>query len=252
METVIPVRFTDDNIIICNRATVTNCLETISCEINDDVYFRSNAKDPSPNTLYGYFHNKKWHRATVKFSDENKKVIHLLDDNGIYNFHKGMVIREIKNQKLINIDAGQIKIFVHAIHKFKPKANFQHIFKEVLLNTPVTAVFSLVEEKSEMVHEIYAGDFLYQVNGKLLSFRELLIREKLSYPNLITGRFNKILFQKRAEVLSPNNILTITDENPEHDAAGIELIDLIGERFEVHNQLLGEGSVSSYFLFFTE
>lgn len=82
---------------------------------------------------------------------------------------------------------------------------------------PRTAVFSLVEEKNELVHESYAGDFIYEVNGKLLSFREILIREKMTFPKFVTGDFNKMLFEKRAAILAPNNIITkgtISDYQP--------------------------------------
>lgn len=153
------------------------------------------------------------------------------------------------------MDVGQIKVFVHAIAKFKPTVFFKDIFTQILLKTPVTAVFSLVEEKNELVHESYAGDFIYEVNGKLLSFREILIREKVTSPRFVTGDFNKMLFEKRAAILAPNNILTkgtISDYQPsisdDRSTISCDVIDLIDERFEIHKHVLGEGTVYILYL----
>lgn len=205
--------------------------------------------------MYGYYYRSKWFRVVVKFSRENKKVIHFLDSDGVYDFREGMVVREIKSRQIIDMDVGQIKVFVHAIAKFKPTGFFKDIFAQVLLKTPVTAVFSLVEQKNELVHESYAGDFIYEVNGKLRSFREILIREKVTSPRLVTGDFNKMLFEKRAAILAPNNILTkgtISDYQPsisdDRSTISCDVIELIDERFEIHKHVLGEGTVYILYL----
>lgn len=246
MEKVVPIRYSKDNIIVCNRISVTDKIGTMSIDIANDVHFKENIDEPIAGKMYGIYsvRGRKWYRAMVKFSDENKAVMHLLDKDGLIDFRRGMIVREIENQHIINIDVGQIKIFIYAIAQFEPNHFFDEIFRQILLNQEVTAVFSLVEAKDDLVHRSYAGDFVYQVNGKLLSFREVLMNEEISIPKRVTGDFNQMIFAKRAEILAPQNIFTQSMISEVPGLMPYNVVDFINNRFEIYDTILGEGSVS--------
>lgn len=243
VEKVVPIRFTNDNIIIFNRVLVHGQLETLSNDIAQDVHFKRNIVQPLENKLYAMFINQKWNRAVVKHAGPDKIILHLLDCDGVHDFRKGMVVREIEDQRIIDIEVGQIKMFIHAIAQFPLNELFKEIFRQVLFKQEVTAVFSLIEDKSELVHETYAGDFIYSFGDKMFSFREILLREQLTSPKQVTGHFNRMLFEKRAAIMAPLSIFTqavaITDEQP----ATTQLFELIGGRFKILKELLGEGTV---------
>lgn len=245
MDKVFVKRFSrSNNLFICERQSVKNRMVEISQSISDDVHFRRDVTDPIPNEMYGVYVQKNWYRGMIKF-EIGKKVIHLLDRDGVIDFYRGMKIRKIENDETKKIPAGQMKVLIYAIAQFKPDDHFENIFKEVLFEREVTAIFKLLEEKDSMVHETFAGDFMYEANNQYLSFRELLIQQQISIPKKVSDYFNRHLFAKRAKVFEPNvNILSqIECSGSVKRLLDAEVLEVVNGRFVIYSDILGEGSV---------
>lgn len=252
IEKVTPVRYCKDNIIICNRKTD---LQRLSSEIAYNVHSKKTIGKPqiiaslnkNENDVYGIYLKRQWFRAMVKFTDDNTIVLHLLDCDGVYDFHDKMTIRIIDDPQIIGVAVGQIKMFVYAAAPVESDQKFKKMFEEKLLNKEVTAVFGLVEEKNIVVHESYAGDFVYEINGKPRSFRELLIRNQILNPCRVSSPLNQMLFIKITELLVPETYFaqvqaqSLISDTPR--SIPYELFGIIDNRFEIYQDILGEGSV---------
>lgn len=134
-------------------------------------------------------------------------VLHLLDSDGVFNFDPSkMMARKIRDQVLRQKRFGDIKIFIYGIGPYKhDDEEFLLIFNQILLKQKTVAIYSLIDQKQNNIHECFAGDFLYSFNGKYFSFRETLIKEKLSYPSRIEENLNQSIFRLRALFLGVNN-----------------------------------------------
>ena len=86
------------------------------------------------------------------------------------------------------------------------KGFFDQKFKLIfdsLKNEKFTGIFHLIEEKTNLIHNCYAGDFTYEYRAKLISFRETLIGKGIEHPSGVRETLNRGLFRKRAEI-DPN------------------------------------------------
>lgn len=70
-------------------------------------------------------------------------------------------------------------------------------------NTKV--IFSLLEQKENKNNECFVGDFFYEFNHKLNSFREVLIRQKIGYPYNVRSTQNRGLFVKILQLIAREN-----------------------------------------------
>lgn len=238
-------RYTGGNIIICERVAISSKINAISNEISIDVHFEQNVSWPIANEIYGVYMNGKWYRGIVKF-ETSKTIMHLLDRSGVLDVRQGMIIRKIQKEEIRRIPFGQIKLFIYGIAKFETNELFDHIFKQTLENVEVTSCFSLIEDKLNLVHQTFAGDLLYEANGKIHSFREILIREQLTIPKQVRSSLNQALFASRMSILTPSiyttfSTQTITATPAIASNSGFENVQMI--RFEIYIDVLGEGTV---------
>lgn len=248
-----PIRFTLENLIICDRLSVSKRIVEISDLIEGEVYFKQPVRSPRPNQLYGFRRKDRlWYRAMVKFTDESKTVLHLVDRDGVHDFYSNMNnLREISSDRIKSIPAGQVKIFMHAVQRFQMRDAFKRIFDQTVKDVEVTAVFSLLERKENLVHETYAGDLIYKVDEESISFRDMLIREGFTLARHVEGSFNRGIFERRAFLFEPNNILTqlslaenARSRNIPRSSNAIMSMD---QRFEIRNEILGHGGVNKIY-----
>lgn len=245
VERVIPLGITSNNIIICQRKHEFSDLKK---ELDAEVKYVADELKLESNVIYAMrkFEHTSWSRATVKFfrRDDNIPVLQKLDESGTINFDaKLMHVRKIRNTKIQNQALGQIKIFLYAVARIDQNEEFKLIFEQMLCKNEVLAVFDLLEPKENKIHECYAGDFLCEFRGNLLSFREILIQQSITYPAHVEGQFNQRILQARARAFAEHkgvksimHTMVTTHDEP------IEPIDVIG-RYHLL-QVLGEGSVS--------
>lgn len=205
-----------------------------------------------PNKIYGFLHqNRTWYRAMVKFTDETKTVLHLVDRDGVHNFdHHMHNLREISSSDIEAIPAGQVKIFIHAVQRFGMRyPAFQRHFEGTIKNAEVTAIFSLLERKEDIVHESYAGDFIYEVNATPMSFRDLLLENGLTFARRVDGSLNRGIFERRAFIFMPNNILTqlslqsVRSRTNPRSSNGLISPE---QRFSIRHEILGHGGVNIF------
>lgn len=105
------------------------------------------------------------------------------------------------------MNAGTFKMFIYGMTSFVPGDEFESIFKQLLENQTISAVFKLVEKKGNIIHECFAGDLLYQHKEKLFSSRGCLIRQKLSYPTLLDSENNRVIFEAVSMYLHSYNVV---------------------------------------------
>lgn len=253
VEKVIPLGYAqDENIIVLQRQSCD--LNEIRKKLNEDVKFTRDEDKLELNVVYAMRknHHKLWSRATVKFFDKrsNCAVLQKLDEKGTINFDpKEMHVKKVQNEELKKQDAGLFKMFVYGVMPYKQSRELDLIFNQMLRGQKVTAVFELLETKLNQIHECYAGDLICSgLPGKLVSFREILINEKLTYPARVDGALNQRILQKRACILAEGNgitsILTYHEtfghQSSHHD---VQSINVIGSRFYIQT-IIAEGSVS--------
>ena len=153
-----------------------------------------------PNVIYAVkrTYHRRWERATLKFirHEDNVPVMQLLDFKGLRNFDSTLQVRKITDQACLMAKPAFLKLFVYGvgIADLDFGEEFLLIFSQLVKDKETLTVMSLLEEKSNMVHDCYAGDFLWQSQGALRSFREVLIREGIVYPNHTERQLNARLF----------------------------------------------------------
>lgn len=229
---------TKSNIIVCQRTETTKKLSSLSEKLKNDVQFKEDEKQLQPNTVYAVFRRGMWHRGVLKYQSGDTSCVQLVDHDGTFNFAE-VVVRKISDTTLCSHDFCQIKFFVYGIGLYEHDAEFVSIFDQILKGKEVLAIFGLIEQKRNRALECFVGDFLYEVNGQLRSFREVLIRSRITYPSRVRQPLNQMIFQKRAEVMSGRPTLNTHSSSGQQKVTGIEVIE---ERFELH-ELIGEGSV---------
>lgn len=201
----------------------------------------------------------KWYRAYLKFFRKNDgvPVFQLVDKPGLVDFSYGMRVRKIKNEQLL-VNFGEMKLIVYGIGAFDNEdPEFISIFDQLFKNKESKAIFGLIEEKDYFAHQCFAGDLLYKYEGMYRSLREVIIREKISYPSRIREDLNQSIFREFARFFETINnqksIFTITKapeavsfaEDVAHIADKDEPIEVIQDRINLY-EILGEGSFGRY------
>lgn len=205
VERVIPMEYAPkENIIVCQRPEVLNDLKS---KLAVDVLNVADEQALEQNVVYAMkkFKHKYWTRAMVKFfrRSDNIPVLQKLDTNGTINFDPTtMHVRKVKDLGLINQQWGHFKMFIYAVYSYDHDSDFDLIFKEFLQGKEVIGVFDLMEPKPNKVHQCFVGDFLYEIQNDLLSFREYLIDKKITYPARVDGDLNQQILAARAKVFA--------------------------------------------------
>lgn len=247
---VIPVRCSSNkNIITCIRENVFQQLDTLSEQLEQEVKESIDENKLQINEIYAVKqHDKPWRRAMVKFiRTDGVPVLQLLDVKGLLNFNSSnMNARKITKSSLRDLEFGEMKMFIHAIGPFETDAEYELIFNQILKDKVVKAIITLMEPKENRIHECFVGDLIYTFKGRHFSFRELLIKERISYPSRPKGLVNRLIFRKRSEWMAIGNgstsLLSIKLDGKDGDP-----IEIVAGRFNMY-EILGEGSVSnSYF-----
>lgn len=259
IERVIPLEISPStNIIRCQRKYDVSDLST---KLEIDVKDVIDDQTLEPCVIYAVckFGQKRWSRATVKFfrRSDNVPVLQLMDGSGVFDFDPNKThARKVKSDELKNKPLGQFKMLIYAVGKYKQDKEFDLIFDEMLKNKEVTAIFDILERKPNAIHECYAGDFFTEFRGNLLSFREIIIQQKITCPAHVKSIFNQRILQTRANTFAERNanrsILSIignvdkiTSEDDNESTEIFEPIEVAG-RFHLL-QVVGEGSVSVFF-----
>lgn len=252
-EHIKPMRFGKNNLVICNRPSVTARIKEISDKIQ--VIKDQNAK-PSylrQNTMYAVQKHGFWYRVMLKkfVAAANKGIVHFLDCDGLMDIvkinGKYQNIVRITDKELVDLEFGQIKVMIHGISKYdQSDPEIVHFFNELLKEQYVTTIYVPLCEQFNRVHEVYVGDFIYTVKEKLFSFREVLLKQQKCEPRRVREAINVLLIRKRLEILHPEHFLslkTITDSN---DMTNKNLSDnhpVLAKRFRLHlNEIVGEGA----------
>lgn len=247
VENVKPLRIgTKSNIIVCQRIETAQKLSSLSEQLRNDVKDKKNEEWLLPNTIYAVFRRGMWNRGIMKYQMGDITCVQLVDSDGTFNFSE-VIVRKITDTTLCNYDFCQIKFFVYGIGIYDHDEEFVSIFEQLLKGKEILAIFGLIERKPHRVHECFAGDFLFKVNGQLKSFREVLIRERITYPSHVQERLNQMIFQRRAEIISGHRTLnTFRRSTANSEQQQVDAIEVIGERFKIC-ELIREGSVSIFF-----
>lgn len=247
VESVIPLRFgKSNNIIVCRRPEIFNQLHILSEKLQNDVSCLVDERQLQPNIVYAVYHSKRkqWLRAMIKFirSNDNVPVLELIDDAGLM---EKIRVRKIEDPSLRDLKCGEVKMVIYGIGPYVADKEFDMFFNALIKDEKVTAIMTLLEAKSNRVHESYVGDLLYEFRSQHHSFREALIRERISYPSRVKDDINCRILKKRAEwmgIQNKGNTLVrkeVTSNEP--------IIEVVCDRFPLY-EILGEGPVI-YFSF---
>lgn len=255
VEKVVPLQFAG-NITVCRRVNENILLAQMQKDLLDDVRDQTDETNLQENIVYAMRKKgkKHWKRVTVKFvrKCDNVVVLQNLDEKGVHDFDpENMQVRKVHSNQIRDQTTVLFKIMIYAVIAYKQKKEYELIFNEMLKGKEVTAVYDLIEKKSNAVHECYAGDFLCEFNGRLLSFREILIREKIAYPRHAETAINQNIFKARADILCHQNqkrtIMFETDlQSVSVPNESFDSIDLISDRYRIR-KIAGEGTVGISF-----
>lgn len=248
VENIKPIRLGTKGQIICQRNVDD---EEIAESLSLDIQNETDVWNFETTKMYALRIERTCYRAYVKFFRklDGKPVFQLVDDSRLVNFNKSeMSVRIIKNEKLCNLRV--IKLIMYGIGSYDNNDDeFKLIFAQLFQGKEAKAIYGLIEEKESYVHRCYAGDLLFEHEGKYKSFREVLIRERISYPSRIRENLNQRIFRIRARFLeanrkAPSVRVTVNLE----DFPGLffieeedEPIETIQGRFNIY-EILGEGS----------
>lgn len=203
------------------------------------------------NTMYAVQKQGFWYRVMLKIyiPSKNKGILHFLDCDGLRDvFKKGGKyedILRITDVELEELPFGQIKLMVHGISKYdQGDQETVHYFNELLQGKYVTGLYVPLDIQPNRIHQAYVGDFLYTVNGKLRSFREVLIKEHKAEPKRVRELINVLLIRKRAEIINPDHFLSLSLITDVKESANSQQPDpVLAERYQLHlNQIAGEGA----------
>lgn len=182
-------------------------------------------------------------------------VLQLLDKDGLVNFeNKKMRVRKMTNISLLGLEHTQKKVRIYAVGSYQVDHEFELMFSQILQGKTVIAIMTLFEHKDNLMLECDIGDFLFKDhNGNLSSFRELLIRLKVTYPSRVREQINQRILMSRARYMSLNNVGSTFIKSEVSNLAGgfnvqaeliaEEPIEILDDRFHIY-EVLGEGGVS--------
>lgn len=207
-EEVYPLRYTENGIVIVQRATIKSKLIEIASKLQNDVAHSENEQNIEENVIYAAkVAEKPWRRANLKFvrQTDGVAVLQLLDENGLLDMgSETLVVRKIQSKEIQEMPSGIIKMFIYGLSNYITNHEFKLVFN-ILLQKKISAIFSLISNKENAIHEAYAGDLFYDYKGKWFSFRELLIREELASPAMKDSTINGVIFNEVAGFLQLKN-----------------------------------------------
>lgn len=238
------------NIIMCKHDISDAKLEKFSQDLEKDVARSQNEMELDCKTVYALETKNGWRRAVVKFvRKDGVRVIQAIDwrekpINFCPQIHN---VRKIQSDGLRNRTPAYFKLMIYGLGTYMFDDEYYSIFDQLIMNQPVTGIFTLLEPKPNIVNECYIGDLLYIVKGQSCSFRELLIRLNISYPSRVRTNVNQRILFARTNFLSRGQV-TLTA--PSSNASSLQNefgvpVSVIGGRVNIY-EVLGEGSVCSY------
>lgn len=197
-----------NNIIICRRAVSDEVMRTFYRDLANNVANSPNEVNVVQNTVYAIKMDKGWHRAMLKFvrRSDGVPVLQLLDKKSTIDFLDNVIVRKVSDPKLYGRVRIEFKLFVYGIGTYIHDDDFYSIFDQHIKGKKITCIYTLLEEKENKINECFVGDLLYEEGGRMRSFRELLIRKKITYPSRSKNDINRRLFQIRTNVLAGRNI----------------------------------------------
>lgn len=71
---------------------------------------------------------------------------------------------------------------IYGTAKCEPDEEFKMIFEQTIKNEKTVVISRLMEQRTNITNQCYAGDIPFYLKKKNRLFREVLIREKNSYP----------------------------------------------------------------------
>lgn len=235
------------NIIICRRNIADEELIQLSQDLEIDVQNSRNETEMQPNVIYAIQTELGWRRVVVKFTRAKDKVsvLQFIDfREKPIDFCTKMKVRKLASAHLCVKKPALFKIMIYGLGTYVFDDEYYMIFDQLFKDKQITGLFTLLEPKPNIVHECYVGDLFWKVGQKLLSMRELLIRERISYPSRVRTNINQRIllartnFLSRVEVTLPSPIAT--SQPIKYDTS----IAVIGERINIF-EILGEGTVCS-------
>lgn len=247
IETITPIAsVVTTNIIICKHETTNEEEQELSRDLENDVKGSQNEAKLELNVVYAVETQTGWHRAVVKFirAKDQIAVLQFIDvREKPMNFCPEMKARKIASAQLRDKRPTYFKLMIYGLGTYIFDDEYYLIFNQLFLNQKIKGLFALLEPKANIVHECFVGDLFYKVGQNVLSFRELLIRENITYPSRVRTDINQSILVARTNFLTRGKItLTAPNQNTnlqnEHDVP----IVVIGGRVNIH-EVLGEGTV---------
>lgn len=254
MDIIPTVPVANSNIIMCLRSD--KIYQNIKRDLENDVKNKIDEKNVESDIVYAIRKFDGWHRAMVKFvrKSDNVPVLQLLDQRASpVDFNANISVRKITKSQLTDLRSfppAYFKFMIYAVGKYMFDNEFHLIFEQLFENQTVTGIFSILEEKKNILNECYVGDLFYEVNAKYRSFRELLIRENITFPSRVRTDINNQIFFHRAQFLVGKNMndpTTNTACSLQGLPAGIrnEPVYVIGDRVNIFSNV-GEGAVRNF------
>lgn len=204
-EEVTPTRLVENNIIICQKHWDPR---QMSKRLERDVMNIQNEVEPTTGVIYAMklANSNIWSRAVVKLQrDDGLILIQSIDMRGVFDFKPGVLLRRIQSPELKRLKPAIFKLIIYGIAKYELGEEVMLIFNQTIKGNKTVAICRLIEQRDNITNQCYAGDILYNFNNKMRSFREVLIREKISYPVRISENINQEIFQMRTKFLLERN-----------------------------------------------
>lgn len=132
--------------------------------------------------IYAVKVNGRYARAMLKFHRYEQPVLTLVDQVGpLIYANPGARIKLINDNDLKTEKFGLIKLKLYGLEDFNLNEDVQRKFDFYIKGISVTAIHKLDNPESNPVNHLYSGDiWFYGPEGRLQSFREVLIRNQLA------------------------------------------------------------------------
>lgn len=255
-DTIIGARLAQgENFIICKRLFDH---QKLSQQLYRHVRNKENVLNVVDREIYAICRvGKPWVRAMVKCRPKNKTIFTLLDKDGVFDYDPTeFSVRKLEDEQLREMPCGLFKVFIYGIGPYKFDEKFKSYFEQTVQNERTIAFYSLIGNAVDKAQEAFAGDLVYQVNGQYKSFRDILIRERISYPSRVREPVNQQIFVARAVFLMQKNNSAalktmLTDVylsgpiSKNEASAYTDAGTIVFERFRLV-ELIGEGTVSVF------
>lgn len=198
----------NSNVIVCRRKTTPKERDDVK-DLASHVENLPNESTITINTMYAVNLENKWYRARQKFirKTDSVPVFTLLDTQANVDFVDDLVVRKITSPHILAIKPFYFKLFIYAIGEFVYDDEFCLVFNQMIKDKILLAIYALIENKENVIHECYAGDVFYRDyrSKQLMSFRDLLIDLHLTYPSRVRELLNSGIFMARRMAMEMQN-----------------------------------------------